>query len=187
MKYIKFTYVDSITGISITRSPATNGPSFPNVTGLEFIWARESKYPTDLPEFFGTCPDESNTNVDGVLGVFVQADWDLMYADELLARTAKINNSLHITKLAFRNRFTQTEKVMLEISALDDATAPMQQRQLAATLRATLSDVNAATFIDLSRSETRAGVQMLETVGLLAVGRATEILDNPVLPEERPL
>ena len=92
-----------------------------------------------------------------------------------------------LTKLAFRNRFTQAEKVALELAALDDPTAPMAQRQQAAALRATLSDTAAATFIDLIHADTRAGVQMLETAGLLAAGRALEILDAPVTPEERPL
>lgn len=92
---------------------------------------------------------------------------------------------MRITRLAFRNRFTQAEKVALELAALDDPAAPMAQRQQAAALRATLSDTAAATFIDLIRADTRAGVQMLETAGLLAAGRALEILDAPVTPEER--
>ena len=86
MKHIKFTYVDAITGISIASEPAANGPVFPNVEGLEFVWARESRYPTDMPEFFGTCPDESDTQVDGVLGVYSQADWETMREDEMRAR-----------------------------------------------------------------------------------------------------
>lgn len=91
-----------------------------------------------------------------------------------------------LTKLAFRNRFTQAEKVMLEIAALDNPAAPMSDRQQAAALRATLADTAAATFIDLSRAETRSGVQMLEAGGLLAEGRALEILDAPVQSHERP-
>lgn len=86
MKYIKFTYVDSLTGISIASHPAENGPVLPAVDGLTFVWARESHYPTNVPEFFGTCPDASNTQVDGVLGVYSKADWDNMQADEMLAR-----------------------------------------------------------------------------------------------------
>ena len=86
MKYIKFTYVDAITGISVAKQPATNGPVFPTVAGLEFAWARESQYPTDVPEFFGTCPDDSNVQVDGVLGVYAQADWETMREDEMRAR-----------------------------------------------------------------------------------------------------
>ena len=86
MQYIKFTYVDANTGISIAKQPAVNGPVFPAVTGLEYAWARESLYPTDVPEFFGTCPDDANTKVDGVLGVYLQADWETMRADEMWAR-----------------------------------------------------------------------------------------------------
>ena len=86
MQYIKFTYVDAVTGISIASEPATNGPVFPPVAGLEFVWARESHYPTNVPEFFGTCPDDSNVQVDGVLGVYLQADWEQMREDELRAR-----------------------------------------------------------------------------------------------------
>lgn len=86
MKFLKFTYVDAVTGISVASAPATNGPVFPPVAGLEYAWARESRYPTDVPEFFGTCPDASDTQIDGVLGVFSQADWEGMRADEMRAR-----------------------------------------------------------------------------------------------------
>ena len=86
MKHIKFTYVDSITSTSITKQPATSGPVFPAVAGLEYVWARESRYPTDVPEFFGTCPDDADTQVDGVLGVYLQADWETMRDDEMRAR-----------------------------------------------------------------------------------------------------
>ena len=86
MKYIKFTYVDAVTGISSASEPAANGPVFPPVAGLEFVWARESRYPTDVPEFFGTCPDDSDTQVDGVLGVYLQVDWETMREDEMRAR-----------------------------------------------------------------------------------------------------
>ena len=86
MQYIKFTYVDAVTGISIASEPAANGPVFPPVDGLEFVWARESAYPTDVPEFFCTCPDDADTQIDGVLGVYVQADWETMRDDEMRAR-----------------------------------------------------------------------------------------------------
>ncbi len=86
MKHIKFTYVDAITGISIASEPAQNGPVFPPVAGLEFVWARESLYPTDVPEFFGTCPEDADTQVDGVLGVYLQVDWETMREDEMRAR-----------------------------------------------------------------------------------------------------
>lgn len=92
-----------------------------------------------------------------------------------------------ITRLAFRKRFTQPEKVMLELAALDDPTAPTPQRQQAAAIRVYLADVAASAFVDLARADTRAGVQSLEAAGLLAPGRALQILDAPVQTHERPL
>lgn len=187
MKYLKFTYVDAVTGVPVSVEPALNGTVFPAVAGLVFVWAKESAYPTPVPEFFGTCPDASLTQIDGVLGVFVQADFNSMQADEMSARALKVSDAGRITKLAFRNRFTMTEKITLEIASLDNPGAAMGLRQQAAALRSNLADTAAAVFIDLTRADTRAGVQMLETAGLLAAGRALVILDTPVQPSERPL
>lgn len=92
-----------------------------------------------------------------------------------------------ITRLAFRNRFLPAEKVTLELATLDNPSAPLLARQQAAALRAYLADVAAATFVDLSRADTRAGVEYLETVTLIAAGRAAVILDGPIQPEERPI
>lgn len=108
---------------------------------------------------------------------------EYVYADGVLT----LAPSTQITKLAFRNRFTSAEKVALEIASLDNPQATMPQRAQAAALRANNADLAAATFIDLQRPETRAGVQMLEAAGLLAVGRAAVILDAEIMPEERPL
>lgn len=90
-----------------------------------------------------------------------------------------------ITKLAFRNRFTKAEKTGIELAALDDPTAPIAQRQQAAALRADLKDQDQATFIDVDDQDTRTGVLTLEAVGLIAAGRAVEILDAPVQDNER--
>ena len=90
-----------------------------------------------------------------------------------------------ITKLAFRNRFTKAEKAGIEFAALDDPTAPIAQRQQAAALRADLKDQEQAAFIDLDDEDTRTGVLTLEAVGLIAAGRAVEILDAPVQDRER--
>jgi hypothetical protein len=82
LKYLKFTYVDAVTGVSVATEPSMNDHRFPDVAGIEFVWARTSNYPTPVPEFFGTCPVDSVTEVEGVLGVFDQQDWDQMRRDE---------------------------------------------------------------------------------------------------------
>ena len=81
-----------------------------------------------------------------------------------------------LTRLQFRTRFTAQEKAMLELAAMDDATAPTAQRLQAASLRAYLADLAAAEFVDLADASTVAGVQALEAAGLLAQGRAAEVL-----------
>ncbi len=86
MKYLKFTHVDALTGISVATEPALNGTQFPTVVGLEFVWARESAYPTAVPELFGTCPDGSDTQIEGVLALYTEADFFQMQADELALR-----------------------------------------------------------------------------------------------------
>lgn len=92
---------------------------------------------------------------------------------------------LRITRLAFRNRFTQQEKVMLELAALDDPSAEMAVRMKSASLRAYLKDVEAAKCIDLARDDLGEGVRTLETMQLLTTGRASQILSTTILEVER--
>ena len=124
------------------------------------------------PDEFITAPDDFDVARMG----------EYVYADGVLT----IHPDTRITKLAFRNRFTSTEKVAIEFACLDDPAAPMPRRLQAAALRANQEDLAAATFVDLLRPDTRAGVQMLEAAALLAEGRALEILDAQILPEELP-
>lgn len=96
------------------------------------------------------------------------------------------NPDRHVTRLALRNRFTQSEKVGIELAAMDNPAADTATRQLAASLRASLADLAAASYIDLARPDTRAQITGLETNGLIGAGRALEILDAEIAPEERP-
>jgi len=91
-----------------------------------------------------------------------------------------------ISNLAFDLRFTQAERVAIELASLDDPAAPLPQRTAAATLRVNLGRAAKAQFTDLSDPVTRDGVEQMEALGLLAQGRAAEILDTPVQPGERP-
>ena len=75
---------------------------------------------------------------------------------------------------------------MLELAGLDDPTASMTARQQAAAIRVMQRQVAEASYIDLNRADTRAGVQQLEAAGLLGTGRALQILDNPIQAIEVP-
>jgi hypothetical protein len=92
MRYIKFTYVDAQTGICVNKAPTRNGPKFPEVKGLQYLFALESNYPTDVPEFFGLCDDDADVNIDGCFGEITEA--------EFIARTTR------------RNKRSQTVSIM---------------------------------------------------------------------------
>ena len=85
-----------------------------------------------------------------------------------------------ITILAFLSRFTDAEAIAIDLAGIG-ATAG------AATIRRYMSKVTAASFIDLEREDTRAGVAALEAAGLLVEGRAQEILEAPIQPGDVPL
>lgn len=63
-----------------------------------------------------------------------------------------------ITRLAFRQRIGTSALVGIELAAIHNPSAPIQAQQLAASLRVMLEDVRSASYIDLSRPDTRAGV-----------------------------
>lgn len=89
-----------------------------------------------------------------------------------------------ITKLSFRQRFLQAERVAIEIASLDNPAADMSVRAQAATLRSYLKDIDAASHVDLNFPATRVGVQLLEAAGLIGAGRAAVILDTPPTEDE---
>ena len=91
-----------------------------------------------------------------------------------------------VSGLGFRRRFTRAELAAIEWAAVDRADQPEAQRQQAAALRATLADLAAATFIDLDDDDTVQGVHGLEAMGLIAPGRAVEILSAPITATELP-
>jgi hypothetical protein len=102
--------------------------------------------------------------------------WDIipLSQEELDAIAAAIpEETMKITKLAFRNRFTPAEKVVLYTAA-----------KASVELEVYLDDVNAATFIDLKRADTVVAVQSLELLGIIGEGRAAVILDTPAAVHE---
>lgn len=108
------------------------------------------------------------------------------YVETPMPAAPAVPVSRKITKLAFRNRFTTAEKTALELAAIHNTSLAInhQSNLLAASLRASFADQRDATHIDLDRADTRAGVQSLEQYGLIAAGRAAQILDIEPQPHE---
>lgn len=89
-----------------------------------------------------------------------------------------------ITNLAFDNRFTVDERVNIELAAMVEPGMTVEQRRQAMALRVDLDRAKKATYIDLDRADTQAGVQQFETFGLIGAGRAAVILADPIESHE---
>lgn len=95
MKYICVTEVDAKTNKLCTAEPQRTGPSMPKVKGLNILWADESTWPVELdkdgtylraPKYYGTCDDDADTTIVGVLEVMSESDWNAAKEAEHLAR-----------------------------------------------------------------------------------------------------
>ena len=99
-----------------------------------------------------------------------------------------LNPSRIVTKLAFLNRFTDTE--FQAILTISKGTSPF-----AIPFESFLIKLQAATFVDLARGDTISGVQSLASpaiqaltgIQVITAQRANEILTNPVQAIERPV
>lgn len=87
--YIQITNIDASTGILCTKEPMRTGPAIPNVKGFQFIFQNESAFPIALnsdgslskaPLMWGTCDDDADTNIVGVIKTLTQSEFD---ADKL--------------------------------------------------------------------------------------------------------
>jgi hypothetical protein len=86
MKFIKYTYVDAQTNVCVNKAPARNGPKEPEIKGLQYMFAAERKYPTDVPEFFGICDDDADLSIDGCFGAITEAKFIAERQTEINAR-----------------------------------------------------------------------------------------------------
>ena len=83
--HIVVTEVDAVTKIPCTVEPQRTGPSMPIVKGLKIIWQDKSTWPvsTDAtgtylraPKYYGTCDDDADTSIPGVLEVLTETEWN---------------------------------------------------------------------------------------------------------------
>ena len=95
-------------------------------------------------------------------------------------------NVRHITVLAFRNRYTGNEKMMIELAAAHNPGAAIEDQMNSAYMRSYLKDLDNAAYVDLDRDDTRSGAMAMEALGLIAAGRALVILDSPIQAFEIP-
>ena len=93
--YICITEVDAVTKIPCTVEPQRTGPSMPAVKGYTHLWHDSSTWPvsTDAtgtylraPRYYGTCDDDADTTIAGVLQVLTEAEFNAAKVIEHEAR-----------------------------------------------------------------------------------------------------
>ena len=93
--HICVTEVDKDTRIPCIVEPQRTGPSMPDVKGLAILWADKSAWPVELaedgtylraPKYYGTCDDDADTTIPGVLEVITEAEFLQRKDAEILAR-----------------------------------------------------------------------------------------------------
>lgn len=94
-------------------------------------------------------------------------DFDITRIDEyrLIDGKAVLVANRKLTRLGFRRRFTQAERENIYAAA-----------SIQPAIQVFLDDIMVAEFVDLDDPGLIGGVQQLEAAGLIATGRAAEIL-----------
>ena len=72
------------------------------------------------------------------------------------------------------------EKILIDLTSIDNPTASIEQRQLSAFLRVILTDLSQVTYVDLADVRLHDMLNALTQYGLLASGRADEIINAPI-------
>jgi hypothetical protein len=89
--HIVVTEVDYNTRIPCTVEPQRTGPSMPVIKGLKIVWQDKSTWPIELaqdgtylraPKYYGTCDDDADTAIPGVLEVLTEEVWNARRAAE---------------------------------------------------------------------------------------------------------
>jgi len=95
MKYICITEVDAVTKIPCTVEPQRTGPSMPAIKGWVHLWHNSSTWPVSTdstgkylraPKYYGTCDDDADASIAGVLEVLTEQDYNSAKLIEHIAR-----------------------------------------------------------------------------------------------------
>lgn len=113
MHYIRFTYVDSQTRIPVDQAPARNGPAFPPIPDLEFLFALETEYPTAVPTFYGRCELHADLQIPGVI--------------EFITPKQALNDHKSELRLRVQNHLNATLKILSDPELITEASTMAQQ------------------------------------------------------------
>lgn len=93
--YVQLTNIDADTKILCTEAPMRTGPALPKVKGFQFVFQNESDFPiasnpdgslTSPPLLYGTCDNDADTSLVGVLKVLTESEFNADKETEHQAR-----------------------------------------------------------------------------------------------------
>ena len=95
MIYLSITQIDADTGIVCTAEPMRTGPAYPQIKNCNIVWCDKSTWPiattaegahTRAPLFFGTCDDDADLTVSGVIATYTAEEYQALKTAEHQAR-----------------------------------------------------------------------------------------------------
>jgi hypothetical protein len=95
MIYLSITQIDADTGIVCTQEPMRTGPAYPQIKNCNIIWCNKSTWPinttaegahTRPPLFFGTCDNDADLSVSGVVSTYTLEEYQALKTAEHQAR-----------------------------------------------------------------------------------------------------
>jgi hypothetical protein len=95
MIFVCVTEIDADTKVPCTVEAQRTGPSLPELKGLSLDWANKSTWPVEIksdgsyakaPKYYGTCDDDADVNIAGVLEIISEQEWSQRKHDEFYAR-----------------------------------------------------------------------------------------------------
>ena len=93
--FVCLTNIDVDTKVLCTEAPMRSGPALPEVKGFVLEFSNESIYPIDcdaegkyleMPLYYGTCDDDADTSLTGVIEVLSESTYQQRKRDEFYAR-----------------------------------------------------------------------------------------------------
>lgn len=138
MKHIAITEVDAKTKIPCTEAPQRNGPKMPKIKGLVLDWVDKSTWPVELaqdgrylraPKYYGTCDDDANLNVAGVLEVLTEVEWMNRKHDEFYARQPYPSWTWNSFNLTWNSPVPYPENADFDAFVWDEATTSWVERE----------------------------------------------------------
>lgn len=82
--------MDARTGIPGTLAPMSHGPSFPPLKELVIEFGNQTQWPTNKPLFFGTCDDDADTTIAGVVKTMTLDEYQIEQRKENDTRSMQV-------------------------------------------------------------------------------------------------